>query len=190
LFKNLLALIGIVSMIVVGLAYSKYTSTVSEFDPGAVKTYTELFSNLLKSKDAATSTVWRFPVAEGLTAEEVEESMKSVATELNFANVGELPLSKDITAKQGKEHRFIKMYLFCDSLIAAQMVEYNDAYSAYFPCRITMLEDKTGKLWLYSMNMDLMIYGGKPLPEELKQKAVNVKNTILEIMKRGAEGDF
>jgi len=53
-----------------------------------------------------------------------------------------------------------------------------------------MVEDKAGKLWLYSLNMDLMIYGGEPLPKELKAEAIHVKEVILDIMKRGAEGDF
>lgn len=190
MFKNLLALVGLVTIIAAGALYFSAKSTLSEFDPGAAQTYKELIVNILESKDAATATVWKFPVEEGLTAEEVEETMKFVANEHNIAKVGELPLSLDITAKLGKEYRFVKIFLFCNSLTAAKMLDYNDAFSAYLPCRISLVEDKTGKLWLYSLNMDLMIHGGKTLPEELKKEAENVKRIILDIMKRGAEGDF
>ena len=55
---------------------------------------------------------------------------------------------------------------------------------------MTLIEDTSGQLWLYSWNMDLMIHGGKPLPLELKEEAEKVKSIILDIMKRGAEGDF
>jgi len=55
---------------------------------------------------------------------------------------------------------------------------------------VTLVEDTTGQLWVYSLNMDLMIHGGKQLPPELKEEAENVKRIILDIMKRGAEGDF
>jgi len=41
-----------------------------------------------------------------------------------------------------------------------------------------------------SLNMDAMIYGGRPLPPALKEEAMGVKKIILEIMNRGAEGDF
>ena len=38
--------------------------------------------------------------------------------------------------------------------------------------------------------MDMMIYGGEPLPPELKTEAMKVKEYILDIMKRGATGAF
>ena len=190
MFKNLFALIGLVAVIASGILFLSVKNTLSEFDPGAADTYIELFSNILETKDAASATVWRFPVEEGLSTEDVEKSLKMIANELNIANVGELPLSKDISARSGKEYRFVKIFLFCNSLTAAQMLDYNDAFSAYLPCRISLVEDKTGKLWLYSLNMDLMIHGGKPLPPALKAEAENVKNIILEVMERAAEGDF
>jgi len=80
--------------------------------------------------------------------------------------------------------------MFCNSLTAAMMLNYSDAFSAYLPCRITMIEDKQGALWLYALNMDLMIYGGEPLPLALKEEAMHVKEVILDIMKRAADGDF
>jgi len=38
--------------------------------------------------------------------------------------------------------------------------------------------------------MDMMIHGGKKLPQELFDEANEVKDVILDIMKRGAEGAF
>lgn len=190
MFKNLFALIGLVAVVASGVLYLKVKDTLSEFDPGAAATYTELVTNILDKKDAASATVWRFPVEEGLSADDIEKSLKMIANELNIANVGELPLSKDISARSGKEYRFVKIFLFCNSLTAAKMLDYNDAFSAYLPCRISLVQDKEGKFWLYSLNMDLMIHGGKTLPPELKAEAEGVKSIILEIMERAAEGDF
>jgi uncharacterized protein (DUF302 family) len=150
----------------------------------------EFAQSLLTNQSAAEASIWKIPVKEGLSPEEVEETMKFVANEHNMSNVGELPLSKDIEAKKGESYRFVKIYLFCNSLTAASMLDYSDAYSAYLPCRITLIEDPDGKLWLITLNMDMMIYGGKPLPPELKEQAMQVKEYILDIMKRGATGEF
>jgi uncharacterized protein (DUF302 family) len=70
------------------------------------------------------------------------------------------------------------------------MLDYSDAFSAYLPCRVAMVEDKEGQLWLYSLNMDMMIHGGETLPPDLKEAAEGVKEIILDIMNRGAAGEF
>jgi uncharacterized protein (DUF302 family) len=80
--------------------------------------------------------------------------------------------------------------MFCNPLTANEMFEYSAAFSAYLPCRISLIEDTEGKLWLYTLNMDMMIHGGTKLPAELKQDTIHVKAVMLEIMNRGAAGDF
>jgi uncharacterized protein (DUF302 family) len=80
--------------------------------------------------------------------------------------------------------------MFCNPLTASRMFEYSVAFSAYLPCRISLIEDTQGKLWLYTLNMDMMIHGGKVLPEALQKEAIAVKDTILDIMNRGATGEF
>ncbi len=190
MFRNLFAFIGFVAVVALVALGIKLQTVVNVFDAGAVGVYADLGKKILETQSSAQATVWKVPVADGVSAEDVEEAMKMVANELNMAKVAELPLSKDIEAKTGKPYRVAKIFMFCNSLTAARMMDYDDAFSAYLPCRITLLEDKTGKLWLYSLNMDLMIHGGAPLPSDLKEEAIKVKETILTIMKRGAAGDF
>jgi len=74
--------------------------------------------------------------------------------------------------------------------VGKQMLEYRDQFSGFMPCRIALVEDKNGKLWLHSMNLDLMIYGGKELPADLKESAMRVRDTIRSIMDGAAKGEF
>ena len=103
------------------------------------------------------------------------------------ASIWKVPVAEDMS---GKPYRYVKIFMFCNALTASRMLDYNDAFSSYLPCRITLIEDLQGKLWLYTLNMDGMIYGGRPLPPELKEEAENVKEIILDIMNRGATGEF
>ncbi len=190
MIRNLLALIGLLAVIGAGVGYVKYQGVVQSFDPEAPAIFKEFAQTVVDTKSAADASIWKIPVKEGLSPEDVEETMKFVANEHNMSNVGELPLSKDIEAKRGTDYRYVKIFLFCNSLTAAEMLDYSDAFSAYLPCRITLLEDADGKLWLITLNMDMMIYGGQPLPPELKEEAIKVKEYILDIMNRGATGEF
>ncbi|MEJ2143059.1 MAG: DUF302 domain-containing protein [Gammaproteobacteria bacterium] len=193
LLKNIFALIGLIVVIAtIALVYkaAPVYRTFSTFDERAWETYSQLAENVLKTGNAVEATVWKTPVQEGLSAKDVEDAMRSVANEYNIKNVGELPLYKQVEAMSGKPYRFMKIFMFCNALTAAKMADYSDAFSAYLPCRVTLLQDKQGKYWIYSLNMDLMIHGGKPLPPDLKQEALKVKKIIQEIMKRGAAGEF
>lgn len=191
--RNLFALVGFIAIVLAIYATVKMgpmMQAFDSFDERAIDVYSEMMNKVLETGNAAEATVWKVPVNEDLSAEDVEETMKFVANEHNIKNVGELPLSEQVEAMSGKKSRFFKIYMFCNAMTAAQMLEYSDAYSAYLPCRVSLVEDKQGKLWLYSLNMDAMIYGGTPLPTALKEEAEGVKTIILDIMNRGAEGDF
>jgi uncharacterized protein (DUF302 family) len=196
---NLLALVGLVLVAAIiwlsvtfdfGLQNFRDIANVSSFDVKSPEVYLTMTKTLLATGNAAEASVWKIPVADGLTAEDVEQTMRFVANEHNMKNVAELPLSEQVEAMTGGKQRFLKIYMFCNPLSAAKMIEYSEAYSAYLPCRISLVEDKTGKLWIYTLNMDMMIHGGSTLPPDLYEEANNVKDTILDIMNRGAKGEF
>ena len=190
---NLLALIGL--LLVAGMIYmatqlGENLTNLRSFDSKAPEVYLDMAEKLIETGNAAEATVWKVPVQEGLGWEDVEQTMRFVANEHNMKNVGELPLSEQVATMTGKPQRFLKIYMFCNPLTAAHMFDYSVAFSAYLPCRISLIEDPEGKLWLYTLNMDMMIHGGKVLPEALKEEAIGVKDTILDIMNRGATGEF
>jgi uncharacterized protein (DUF302 family) len=193
LLRNLLAIVGLAAVIAGGYAMVKLQPTlnaINEFEDNAVDVFADMGVKLIETGNMAEASVWKIAVADGLTAADVEETMKFVANEHNFKNVGEMPLYKEVEAMSGEPYRYVKIFMFCNALTASRMLDYNDAFSSYLPCRITLIEDQEGKLWLYTLNMDGMIYGGKPLPAELKEEAENVKEIILDIMNRGATGEF
>ena len=188
--RNILAILGLVFVIILGVGAYQVSDKLQGFDEKAFDIYMKMATTLLETKDIAEAMVWKVPVEEGLSPDEVEDAMLAVAAERNIAITGVFPLGDDIVLKTGKPYRYVKIFTFCRSRTAALMLDYSDAYSSYMPCRIAMVQDKQGKYWLYSMDMDPMIYGGAPLPEELKNKALEIRNIMLEMMERGAAGEF
>ncbi|MEO1919087.1 MAG: DUF302 domain-containing protein [Paracoccaceae bacterium] len=191
--RNILALLGLVAvgvMVWIGPTVWKYKVAFDEFDEKSFETYAALGDRLIEHGNAVAATVWSAKVAEGLTFEDVDQSIKNIAIERNIRGVGELPLGDQVAAMTGKPWRRLNIYLYCNPLTAAKMIEFDIAYSAYLPCRVSLVEDETGQLWLYTLDMDLMIYGGKTLPPELLKEALEVKETMLQILEGAAEGDF
>jgi uncharacterized protein (DUF302 family) len=191
--RNLLALIGLIAILGGGYVWNKVGSDVQAFqelDPGAKDVYMNMWQKLKESGKSADSAVVKYPLEEGVSWEDAQEAMKFVANEHNIKAVGELPLSEQVKLMTGEDQRFLKIYQYCNPLTAMKMVDYSDAFSAYLPCRVAMIEDKDGKFWLYSLDMDMMIHGGKTLPDELLAEAIKVKEIINDIMQKGAAGDF
>ena len=164
-------------------------------EEGAGETAMQLWDRWVECDgEIACATTWERKVADDVTPEDIEDALMSVATEMNIKSVGILPLSDELKAR-GIETGYLKVYSFCNPVTARKMVSFAPHMAAYLPCRITVVEQKnpeTGKseLWLYTLNMDMMVKMGKKLPPELKKEAYKVRDTIAKMMEAAATGDF
>jgi len=183
-----LALIGVALL---GLSGCGFMSVKSELDPKAMDVYKELYANFVESGgDLGAATVWEMRVEDGLTPQDVEDSLASAAMGTGLMNVGNMPLSDELAARTGEEQRFLKIYQYCNPMTARQAVDFSPHFSAYLPCRIALVEDEEGVLWLYSLNMDMFVHGGRNMPDEFKEEALHVRNTIHDMMEKAASGAF
>ncbi len=188
--RNILALIGLLSLIVTGITFATLSGKLRDFDPAYVRVYQEFAGRLLETGDPGIAMMWKVPVTEGIEPEDIIESLKSLASERNMLFVGESPFYKQVEAMTGESYRYINFLSFCSARVGKMMLDYQDPYSGFMPCRIALVEDKQGKFWLYSMNLDLMIHGGKQLPPQLKEGALQVRRNLREMMEGAAAGEF
>lgn len=190
LIRNLLALLGLVTLIALIVGALWLGPKLAGFDPGFPQAYATFAGRLMDTGDPGVAMMWSEPVDEGLTIEDVITSLKSLATSHELLFVGESPFYQQVEAITGEDYRYVNFLSFCDAQVGKMMLEYRDHYSGFMPCRIALVEDKDGNLALYSMNLDLMIYGGKSLPPELKAEAIKVRDSIRSIMQGAAAGEF
>lgn len=189
--KAILAVIGAITVIGVIYAFSAFNlSGISKLDPKAKDVYSHMAKVLLTTGDIAKATVRKVKVADGIKPDELVESLNSVATEMGIKPVGDLPLSKEVTLRTGKKQPYVRVLSYCNPMIAIKMVKFSMAYGAYLPCRIVIMEDEKGQLWLYTLDLDMMIHGGQPMPPDMLKYGNQVKKTIYTMMDKAASGDF
>ena len=165
-------------------------ATISKLEDGAGAEASRMWDRWVEGGgDIAIATTWERKVKDGISAAEVEQILKGVAVERNMRDVGTLPLSKELEARSGKKEKLLTVYSFCSPDTARKMVDFSPHMAAYLPCRISMVEKEDG-LWLYTLNMDMMVKMGRKLPSPLKEEAMAVRNTIWEMMERGSKGEF
>lgn len=165
-------------------------STIGKLEDGAGAEASRMWDRWIEAEgDIAVTTTWERKVKPGVTINDLEQVLTQVAAERNMKGVGDLPLSKELEARTGKPQKFLKVYSFCTPDTAREMVDFSPHMAAYLPCRITVVERVDG-LWMYTLNMDMMVRMGRKLPSPLKENAWKVRDTIWEMMERGSKGEF
>jgi len=190
--RNLLAIVGLVTVVGVSFVCYKLKLFMGNLDPDIIQVYQEAGSLFLKNLDPGESMVIVVPAKRGMTPEEVTDSLKSLAVQNNMLFVGESPFYKQVEAVTGKPYRFVSFLSFCDARVGMLMADYNDVYTAFMPCRIAVVQDKKDpqQIYLMMMNLDMLIHGGKPLPPELKAGAIKVSNALRAMITSAAQGQF
>lgn len=165
-------------------------STMTKLESGAGAEASRMWDRWVEAEgDIAVATTWERKVAKGVTANDIEQVLKQVATERNMKDVGTLPLSKELEARTGQKQKLLTVYSFCTPTTARRMVDFSPHMAAYLPCRVTVVEKEDG-LWLYTLNMDMMVKMGRKLPSPLKEEANAVRDTIWEMMERASKGEI
>jgi uncharacterized protein (DUF302 family)/predicted small secreted protein len=165
-------------------------ATIGKLENGAGAEASRMWDRWVEGEgDIAIATTWERKVKAGVSADDVAEILRSVAIERNMKEVGILPLSKELEARSGHKEKHLTVYSYCSPSIAREMVDFSPHMAAFLPCRVSVVEKEDG-LWLYTLNMDMMVKMGRKLPSPLKEHAMSVRDTMLEMMERASKGEF
>lgn len=135
-----------------------------------------------------SNSVLKMPLEKGVSVQDARMSINLKAEELNMKKVGYLPVSDELKAR-GLKPPHLEIFQFCNPEDAMKMVQFNTLYAAFMPCRIALVEDQKGRLWLQMINLD-MIIDKYPLPEDLRKIAVTINSQMLQIITSGVKGSF
>ena len=220
MIRNLLAVIGIIALAAGGFMFAKMpgmmqlmpgmldpgmkpiielinkdpagmVAAAKNLAPGAAEETATMLGRWVDSKgEIAYTTTWERKVKEGVTLNDIQDALASVATSRNIKPVGELPLSEELNAR-GIKSGVLKVFSYCNPETARKMTDFAPHMAAYLPCRIVVVEKPDG-LWMYTLNMDMMLKMGQSLEDnqELKTAAMAVRDTIWEMMEKGSKGEF
>jgi uncharacterized protein (DUF302 family) len=186
-FVYLFAALGLGGSLLGAYLYVEGRRAEDRLDPKATQVYAE-FARRMLAEDAASASVLKMALADGVTIKEAIASMESRAAARNIKLVGRFSMSKESPGRKGKPDQYAEVFQFCDSGTATALLEYNPDFLAHMPCSIGLYQDAGGKGWLITLNLDLLIHGGREIDAELKQRILAVKEGLLDIMAAGATG--
>ena len=194
MLKNILSIIGGIALILVvylAINFGGMASKVSTLHPDAMGYYMDMFKRVLDTGSSAEAMVRRVKINDDVSTEDALDLMREIATDNNFLVVGDAKMSIKSSIKDPDGKRYIRILSFCSPNIAEQFIGYNEGFGAFMPCRILIVEDDEGNRWLHTMSMELMLYGGVPLPDDMLKMALRVRGLMYGMMDAAAvDGEY
>jgi uncharacterized protein (DUF302 family) len=191
MLKKILSFIGAITVLGAVVGYLTIGSKVGSLHPDAMGYYMDMFNKVLETGNSADAMVRKVRINDDITTDDAIETMTGIAEENNFLVVGDAKMSIKSSIKDPGGKRYIRILSFCAPSIAEKFIGYSEAFGAFMPCRILIVEDDEGNRWLYTMSMELMLYGGKPLPADMLKMAETVRGLMYGMMDAAAtEGEY
>ncbi|MCP4183322.1 MAG: DUF302 domain-containing protein [Hyphomicrobiales bacterium] len=130
----------------------------------------------------------------GLSFDEVIESLKSKALDLNMRPTGHNTPYKILRQTFDPNSPRVEFLSFCDLITMRKILDYSLEMSAFLPCRIGVVEDANNQIWLTTLDFDIRWLDTSSNPnkisDDLRLRAIRVRENIEKIMDAAATGDF
>lgn len=146
-------------------------------------------------KDVMNLMTVKYKAKEGLSFDDVVESMKLRANSLNFKLVGHSPMWKDIQAVLGDTTApRMEVFHYCDIAAGREVMKYAPESIVFLPCRIAVMEDADKNIWVLTLDWNTSwldsISGKMGAPTELTKFATDIRDKMDNIMQAAAAGDL
>lgn len=184
-----IAIFGLIVLMAGAWFYWEGRRTIARYEPDFLPMAVNFVKQTLRS-DVASALVVRLPVKPEINPDTVVEAMKLRAEKLHIPLINHYVMHKTLEKKTGKPARVTEILEFCSVEKAYAVLEHNMDYLAHMPCRIALHEDNSGKLWILTMNLNLLIHGSKGMSADMKIQALSIQDALLDIMAAGADGDL
>ena len=159
-----------------------------------------MFTTMMASSPMSMREMFNFmaakkKAAEELTFDDVIEAMDLKANEVNFKKVGHNKIWQDVGAISGLPTLRVEILQYCDAMVGRKILNYSPEFVIFLPCRIAVLEDAQGDIWIMTLdwNVSWLAMAWHPdsqLDAELKEDAVRIRDAMEQIMTAGASGDW
>jgi uncharacterized protein (DUF302 family) len=149
----------------------------------------------MSMRDLFNMMTSKLKVDAGISFDDVIEAMDLKANDVNFKKVGHNKFWKDVSAISGIPALRVEILQYCDAAVGRRMLDYSPEFVIFIPCRIAVIEDPSGDIWLMTMDWDvswlaMAWHPDSKLNDQLKNDAVRIRDAMEQIMQAGAKGEW
>lgn len=182
--KQLKAIVGIALVLVLGACASQRTTP---------PTMLQAMPNGLPGLDL-NSAIYEVPVKEGVSYQDVLDSLKFISEGMNFVNPANFPIGEHLKLRGIDPQGVKEVHSFCNLSMGTEIMLDHPEFLVFAPCRIALYEkpDANKKMKLY-LALDRPTYDLKSIKnptERAKKSAQELEDALIKLMDKARKGEI
>ena len=146
------------------------------------------------SESAQESAIYEVAVKEGVSYEEVVDSLKTISEGMNFVNPANFPIGEHMKLRGIDPQGIKEVHSFCNLSMGTEIILDHPEFLVFAPCRIALYEkpDANNKLQLF-IGLDrptIDLKNIKNPTERAKKSAQQLEEALIQLVQKASVGDF
>jgi uncharacterized protein (DUF302 family) len=140
------------------------------------------------------SAIYEVAVKEGVSYQEVVDSLKTISEGMNFVNPANFPIGEHMKLRGIDPQGVKEVYSYCNLSMGTEIILDHPEFLVFAPCRIALYEkpDVNNKLKLF-IGLDrptIDLKNIKNPTERAKKSAQQLEDALIKLMQKASVGDF
>ena len=140
------------------------------------------------------SAIYEVPVKDGVTYQEVIDSLKSVSEGMNFVNPANFPIGEHMKARGVDPQGIKEVHSFCNLSMGTEIMLDHPEFLVFAPCRIALYEkldvNKKNRLFIGLDRPTFDLKSIKNPTERAKKSAQQLEDALIFLMSKARNGDI
>ena len=140
------------------------------------------------------SAIYEVQVADGVSYQDVVDSLKSVSEGMNFVNPANFPIGDHIKLRGIDPQGVKEVHSFCNLSMGTEIILDHPEFLVFAPCRIALYEkpdaDKKLKLFIGLARPTFDLKSIKNPTERAQKSAQQLEDALIKLMDKARHGDF
>ena len=141
-----------------------------------------------------SNAIYEIPVQNGVSYQDVIDSLKSVSEGMNFVNPANFPIAEHMKLRGVDPQGVKEVHSFCNLSMGTEIILDHPEFLVFAPCRIALYEkpDANKKMQLF-LALDRPTFDLKSIKnptERAKKSAQELEDALILLMSKAAKGDI
>lgn len=141
-----------------------------------------------------TSAIYELPVKEGVSYQDVLDSLKSLSQGMNFVNPANFPIGEHMKLRGIDPQGVKEVHSFCNLSLGTEIILDHPEFLVFAPCRIALYEkpDANNSMRLF-LALDRPTYDLKSIKNptlRAQKSAQELENVLIDLMEKASRGDI